>query len=62
MNESHLKKLEDMQGYIQLGLLNIALLIILLKEINLIYAIISFTFIFILTSMANHHLVHRGQM
>ncbi len=62
MDSNKLKNLDDMQSYIQIGLLNTALLIILFKEINTIYALISFAFIFILISMINHHLVHRGQM
>jgi hypothetical protein len=47
--------MDNIQTYVQLVLVNIGLTIILLKEINIFYSIISFAFIFVIISMLNQH-------
>lgn len=56
-----LEQLDRNQPLIQLGLLNFALIVILLKNIGFLYSVCSFVLIFIIVSLVYHHVLRHGE-
>jgi hypothetical protein len=56
-----LQTLDANQSLIQLGLLNLGLLIMLVKEIGFLYSVFSFATIFVVLTLLYHHLLRHGQ-
>lgn len=56
-----LEQLDNNQPLIQLGLLNFALMIILIKDIGFLFSIFSFALIFVVVSLVYHHVLRHGK-